>query len=229
MKSLVEINETLEAFGQKFNFPVAEAQQGSEVWLRMKLGVISASNASAVVAKKDSETRLTYMTGLVSEVCTGVIEEMNFKQMEWGKQNEDGARSTYEFSTGKVLTQVPFIFKDLNFREGCSPDSLIADEKGIEIKCPWDSGNYVKFLVADKIKSEWQWQNQFSIRVAGADEWDMSQYDPRMKAKSMKTVVIKRDPEMQKKLEDAVPEFIYDMDKMLSIIGIKFGAQWVQS
>lgn len=229
MKRLAEINETLEKFGKTFDFPVVEAQQGSGAWLKLKLGVISGSCASQVVAKKDSETRLTYLADLVSQVCTGVIEEMNFKQLEWGKQNEDAARATYEFATNKVLVQVPFVFKDETFRTGCSPDSLIDGERGLEIKCPWDSANYVKFLVAEKIKTEWQWQNQFNMWVTGADEWDFSQYDPRMKKKPMKTLTVKKDIEKQKILDDAVPAFIADMDKMLAEVGVKFGDQWRQS
>lgn len=226
MKTLDKINQDLEAFGKKYSFPVVEAQQGSGAWLKLKLGVISGSCASQLVAKKGTETRLTYLADLVAQVCTGVIEEQSFKQMEWGKQNEDAARSTYEFSTGKVLTQVPFVFKDDSFREGCSPDSLVENERGLEIKCPWDTANYIKFFVSEKIKPEWDWQNQFNLRVTGADEWDFVQYDPRMKSKPMKILTVKKDPEKQKILDDAVPAFIEDMDKMLKEIGVNFGDQW---
>lgn len=230
MKTLAEIKQGLEEFGVKYNFPVVEAQQGSAAWLKLKLGVISGSCASQVVAKKGTETRLTYLCDLVAQICTAVVdEEMNFKQMEWGKTHEAGARSAYEFSTGKILTQVPFVFKDSSHREGCSPDALIDGERGLEIKCPWDTANYIKFFVTDKVKSEWDWQNQFNLRVLGADEWDLVQYDPRMKKNPIKTLVVKKDPERQKVLDDAVPAFIEDMDKMLEQVGIKFGDQWRQS
>lgn len=229
MKKLDEVTGLLESFGKKYNFPVVEAQQGSAAWLKLKLGVISGSCASQLVAKKGTETRLTYLADLVAQVCTGVIEEMSFKQMEWGKQNEDAARSTYEFSTGKVLTQVPFVFKDDLFREGCSPDAIIQNERGLEIKCPWDTANYIKFFCSEKIKPDWDWQNQFNLRVTGADEWDFCQYDPRMKKCPMKIITVKKDHEKQKVLDDAVPAFIEDMDKMLAQVGIKFGEQWGRS
>lgn len=229
MKTLAEINQSLIQFSKTYGLPAHDAAQGTELWLKLKLGVISGSCASQVVAKKGSETRLTYLADLVSQVCTGVIEEMNFKQLEWGKQNEDAARSTYEFSTGKTLSQVPFVFKDETYREGCSPDALIESERGLEIKCPWDTANYIKFLVTDKIKPEWDWQNQFNMRVTGAEEWDFVQYDPRMKRNAIKILTVKRDAEKQKILDDAVPEFIQDMDEMLAKVGIKFGDQWRQS
>lgn len=226
MKTQDEIRKSLKKFAETYNFPVENLSQGTGDWLRLKLGVISGSCASDVVAKKGSEKRLTYLCDLVAQVCTGVIEEMNFKQLEWGRQLEGPARSTYEFSTDKVVTQVPFVFKDETFREGCSPDGLVENERGLEIKCPWDTANYIKFIVAEKIKPEWEWQNQFNLRVLNADEWDFAQYDPRMKKSPMKIVTIKKDSEKQSILNDAIPEFIADMDKMLAEVGVKFGDQW---
>lgn len=226
MKTLVEIGNTLSAFQKMFGFDALNVEQGSPDWLRLKLGVISASNASKVVAKVGSETRRTYMTDLVAQVCTGTIEEINSKYMEWGKQQESSARSAYEFENDLLITQVPFVFKDMSFREGCSPDGLVSESKGVEIKCPFNTQNFIKFLVDDEIKPEYVWQYQYTLRVMGADEWDFVQYDPRMKRTPMKTLTVKRDDEKQKILEDAVPKFIEEMDAMLNKIGIKFGEQW---
>lgn len=226
MKTLAEINETLGAFQKMFGFDALNVEQGSPDWLKLKLGVISASNASKVVAKVGSETRRTYMTDLVAQVCTGTIEEINSKYMEWGKQQESSARSAYEFENDLLITQVPFVFKDMSFREGCSPDGIVSGTKGVEIKCPYNSLHFIKFLVDDEIKPEYVWQYQYTLRVMGADEWDFVQYDPRMKRTPMKTLTVKRDDEKQKILEDAVPKFIEEMDAMLNKIRIKFGEQW---
>jgi Enterobacteriaceae phage exonuclease len=228
MKTLSQINSLLEAFEKQYNIPATTAMQGTSDWLQLKLGVISASNASKLVAKKDSETRNTYMCELVAQVCTGTIEELNFKQLEWGKFHEDAARSTYEFATDNHMSQVCFVFKDETFRSGSSPDGIINSQKGAEIKCPWDSTNYIKFFVSDRIKTEWSWQNQFNMWITGATEWDFVQYDPRMKKSPIKILTIERDEKAQATLEDAVPQFISDMDKMLDQIGIKFGDQWMR-
>lgn len=225
MKTLDSINQTLEAFEKQFGMSVLSAQQGSQEWLNLKLGVLSASNASKIVAKKDSETRNTYMCELVAQVCTGEVEEINSKYLEWGNFHEPAARSSYEFATGSNIDKVLFVFKDNNFREGCSPDGIVGN-KGIEIKCPFNATNYIKFLVDDKIKPEYEWQYQFSLRVMDADEFDFVQYHPNMKKSPIKILTVKKDAEKQKKLDDLVPEFISDMDKMLEKIGVKFGSQW---
>lgn len=225
MQTLAEIQKRLEAFEKKFGLPMADAKQGSEAWFKAKLGVISASNAYRAVAKKESETRLTYMAELVAQVCTGLMEEMNNKYVEWGNAHEDAARSNYEFMTGMTMTQLPFVFKDDSFREGCSPDGLVGSG-GAEIKCPFNSVHYVKFFTEGSIKSEYQWQYQYTMRVMGSELWDFCQYDPRMKKNPLKILTVVRDDEKQKAFDDLIPAFIMDMDKMLEKIGIKFGEQW---
>lgn len=228
MKSPKVIAQTLQVFENRFQTGVdlSQAQQGSAIWHKLRLGVVTASNAYRAVAKKDSETRATYLAELVAQVCTGVPEEINSKHMDWGKQHEDAARAAYEFSTGLTVTQVPFVFRDETFRTGCSPDGIVSAKKGAEIKCPWSSSNYVKFLLDDKIKPEYVWQYQFTLWVMGAEEWDFNQYDPRMKNQPSKTVTVKVDPEKQKVLDEAIPAFLADMDKQLAKVGIAFGDQW---
>lgn len=228
MKTQSQINSLLENFEKNFGTSVLGAKQGSEEWFNLKLGVISASNASKVVAKKDSETRNTYMMELIAQICTGDQEDLNSKYLEWGNQFEAAARSSYEFESGLNIIQVPFVFKDERFREGCSPDGIVNDTKGVEIKCPYNAVHYVKFLSDDKIKPEYVWQYQFTMRVMGADEWDFVQYHPNMKTKPLKILTVKKDLEKQKQLDDCVPQFIEDMDSILKKIGVKFGDQWTR-
>lgn len=226
MKSLAEINAILAAFEGKFGYAIGGAEQQSEAWFNAKLGVISASRASEVVAKKDSGTRLTYMADLIAQICTGLHKDIKVVAMDWGNQNEDGARAYYEFSKGVTVTQLPFVFKDTTYRIGCSPDGYVNDRKGYEIKCPFDTANYIKFFMADKIDTDWQWQNQFNMWVLGAEQWDFSMYDPRMCKSPMRTITIDKDEEKHKKFDELIPEFIHDMDKVLAKIGVEFGDQW---
>lgn len=232
MKTLAEVDKLLREFEGRFGLQVRGATQQSEQWLQMKLGVISASNASRAVAKKGTATRHTYLCELVAEVCTGVVEELNFKQTEWGINHEDSARSSYEFGAGVKFTPLTFVFKNDSFRVGCSTDGLVtlagakAPTKPCEIKCPWDSANYIKFLVGEEVKPEWEWQNDFGMWVLEAGEIDVAQYDPRMKAKPLHIVTVPRNPERQKRLNETIPELIHDMDKMLKQIGMEFGSHW---
>lgn len=226
MKTLAEVDKLLLDFEKKYGLNVRDAQQGSEVWMNLKLGVMSASNAKKIVAGRTTQTRFTYMAQLVGEICTGIFPEINAKQMSWGKDNEDAARSSYEFGTGNRVQELLFAFKDKNFRAGCSPDGLVSDTKGAEIKTPFATENYIQFLTADKIKPDYEWQYQFTLWVMEADEWDFVQFDPRMKKNPIHIVTVNRDKKKIETIEESVKTFTEDMDKVLKKAGFEFGDQW---
>lgn len=225
MKTLKEIESNLKALeGTVFEFNPYEVEQGSPEWRSMKLGVISASNVAKVLAGKTTATRENYMCDLVAQIATREMPEIKAAPLDWGKQNELAARSIYEFERGHEVIEVPFIYKDASMRCGISPDGY--GTKGIELKCPFTSTVFIQFACADKIKPEYIKQCQFSMWVTGAEVWDFANFDPRSEIKQFHCVEIERDEKLMKKLDEAVPEFISDMDKMLDKLGIRFGFQW---
>lgn len=226
MKTISEIGANLEEFEKKFGLNVINAVQGSGIWMQMKLGVISASNASKAIAKVDSDTRLTYMSELVAQVCTGIQDEISSKYLDWGSEHEMSARAAYEMKTGLTVNPICFVYKDSSYRTGCSPDGIVSSTKGVEIKTPYNASHYVKFLCEDKIKPEYVYQYQFTLWVMDAEEWDFCQYHPFMQKKPLKILTVKKDEEIHKKFDDLIPLFIQDMDKMLAKIGIEYGEQW---
>ncbi len=226
MKSLKDVSRLYDAFQKRYGIAIADAQQGSTMWQILKLGVISASNVNKAVAKAGSETRNTYLAELCAQICTGTFDELNSKYLEWGNFHEDAARSYYEFSTGNEVKQLPFVFKDDSFRMGCSPDGIVNETKGVEIKCPFNAVHFVKFLVEDKIKSEYVWQYQYSLWVMDATHWDFVQYHPSMKKNPMKILTVEKDEKIFKIFDELIPKFIEDLDKMLAKAGFRFGEQW---
>lgn len=227
MKTLIDLENQIKTFQDKFGVDIIKAEQGSVGWLQSRLGVITASEVHKAVAKLGTETRNTYMCQLVAEVATGMVEEINSKYLDWGKMNESAARASYEFANDCEIETTNFIFKDETFREGASLDGFVKGKnKIVEIKCPYNPTNYIKFLVDDKIKSEYMWQYQFQMRVTGADIADFVQFDPRMSVNPLKSLTVERDIEHQKKFDELIPQFILDMDQMLKTVGIKYGDQW---
>lgn len=226
MKSISDISKLYDLFERRYGIAIADAQQGSTMWQILKLGVISASNVNKAVAKAGSETRSTYLAELCAQICTGTFDELNSKYLEWGSFHEDAARSYYEFSTGNEVKQLPFVFKDDSFRMGCSPDGIVNETKGVEIKCPFNAVHFVKFLVEDKIKTEYVWQYQYSLWVMDATHWDFVQYHPSMKKNPMKILTVEKDEKIFKIFDELIPKFIEDLDKMLAKAGFRFGEQW---
>ena len=200
--------------------------QGSEQWMNLKLGVLSASNISKALAKKGTETRNTYLMELVGQIATRQFDEINAKSLEYGKVNEVAARAAYEFETGHKVQQVGFIYGD-NKRVGVSPDGVVPTiKKGLELKCPITAKVHADFLCNDKIKSEYQYQVQFSLYVSQYETWDFASFNPSFKANMLKIITIEKDPKVFERFENELPDFISDLDAALAKLSLKYGDQW---
>lgn len=212
---------------------ILNEQQGSDAWLKARLGVITASNAHALLLSKNSKTpkykeaRETYMLQLINEICTGQHEEINAKALEWGKLNEDAAIAAYELISGKEVEKISLVYKDESRRAGASADfRLPGQNHGGECKCPINGINHLNFILNSEIKDEYMTQMQFGMFCTGWDFWDFTSYNPRMPKKMLHYVTIERDLELMSYFDYEVPKFIYEMDQKLAQLGFKFGDQW---
>lgn len=211
-----------------FGFNPAQVEQKDDAWHIMKAGVLSASNADKIVAKRDSEGRASYMASLINQICSCAIpDELPFKQLEHGNTYEPVARDALSAALGFVeIKELPFVYMDLNMRVGVSPDGLF-DNTIVEIKAPYDGSNFIKFAAFGGNKKAWLWQAQFQIFATGAEQHIFAQYDPRMVlCQNLHHQVTDIDEKMQATLRDAVPSFIADMDEALNSLGVTFGQHW---
>ena len=219
------IKERLAVHEGVLGFNPVNVEQQSSDWHKMRLGVVTASMVSKVLMGKTSAGRLTYMAQLAAEVATGVPKDIgSFKQMQWGNENEPKAIQTYQFETGQLVDRVPFLYSD-DMRCGISPDG-ITGKKGIEIKCPYTSEVHLLTLCEDVIKKEYKWQTNFSMWVSGVDEWDFCSFDPRMRKNMLSRKTVSLSDLDRKTLDDAVPQFISELDKMIVAAGFQWGEQW---
>lgn len=218
----------------KLGFDLAKEEQGSEAWLTARLGVISASRASDLIAtgrggKGVGAARKTYLRQLVAEVCTGQQKDMGkFRQTEWGHEHEATAREIFAFNESLNIQTIPFIYGDVSMRYGCSPDGLADEFSGLEIKVPYTTDVYLNFLLDGEVKPEYLDQCQFSMFVTGLPYWHFCNHDPRMKKNGFHSITIERDEALMKTFKDAVDSMVFDMDSELARIGFKFGDQWAK-
>lgn len=174
-----------------------------------------------------SDARNTYMLELIAEIATGQHKDHGtFKQTEWGNEYEEMARQIFAFHTGIPVLEIPFVYGDDTLRYGCSPDGIADDTSGIEIKCPFTTPIYLEFLLHGEIKPEYREQTQFQMFSTGAELWHFANYDPRMRVRSFHDVIIERDEARMKTFEDAVGQMVYDMDRALSTLDLRYGDQW---
>lgn len=111
---------------------IFDCEQGSDEWFKVRLGIPTASNFAAIMAKGEGVGRRKYLYRLAGEIITGEpAESYSNKYMERGRAMESELRADYEFITGAKLTRVGF---GLRGGMGASPDSLVDDDGMMEIK-----------------------------------------------------------------------------------------------
>lgn len=185
---------------QIFDFP-----QGSPEWLACRMGLVTASEFKTIIGvKKDARekvTRQTYMRKLAGEILTGEpMESYTNANMERGKELEDEARATYQFVNDAALRQVGFIQDGL---KGCSPDSLVAEDGGLEIKIALPHIQ-IERLECGELPSEYVAQVQGNIWIAKREWWDFASYCPRL---PLFVVRVRRDEAYIRMLSEAVDQF----------------------
>lgn len=185
---------------------IIDCEQGTDEWFKARMGIPTASEFSTILAKgRDggkSVGRATYMMKLAGEIITGEpMAAYTNEHMERGKLLEDEARNGYAFMRDVDPVRVGFV---RNGDKGCSPDSLIGDNGGLEIKTAL-AHIQIERLLSGKLPSEHKAQVQGSIWLCEREWWDFVSYSsPRL---PLLIVRVPRDDGYIATLSGAVKQF----------------------
>lgn len=190
---------------------ILNLEQGSEAWFSARLGVPTASRFKDIItpAKGDKSTSYKgYMYELIAERLTKDRE--NFFKSEWmerGNEIEPLARASYEFIHEVEVQQVGMIFND-EMTIGISPDGLVGDNGGLEIKCPKPS-TLVKYMLDGGLPLEYKPQVMGSLMISGREWWDFLAFHPSM---DFYQIRVYRDEEYIKKMETHLNDFVNELE-----------------
>lgn len=180
---------------------IFDMDQGGNEWLQARLGIPTASKFATVMAKGEGKTRSEYMRKLAGEILTGEVSDgFSSAHMERGKEMEDEARLKYALSEGVEPYQVGFI---RNGNKGGSPDSLIGENGGLEIKTALPHIQ-IDRLERDRLPPEHKAQVQGNLWISEREWWDFVSYWPRL---PMLCVRVYRDEEYIKNMSDEIDRF----------------------
>jgi hypothetical protein len=194
-----------------------DLEQGTEAWFAARMGIPTASSFATVMARgKDggrSVTRDDYMRKLAGEILTGEPAPEGYSNgfMARGQQLEAEARDMFAFLTDSEPQLVGFI---RNGRKGASPDSLIAENSGLEIKTAIPAVQIAR-LQQNRVPPEYVAQVQGSLWVSERDTWHFMSYCPKLPPL---VVEVRRDEEYIAKLAAAVDAFNEELDALVNSI-----------
>ena len=194
---------------------IRDIDQGTDEWLELRLGVVTASKFKDVLSGGKGITRLSYMRQLAAEALTGApVDLFKSSAMEWGNETEPQAKAMYQLHTFNTVEEVAFIKHD-SINVGVSPDGLICDNGLIEIKCP-NTTTQIDTFLRGKMPTGHIPQVQGQLWVSEREWCDFVSFDPRINGKSSFCMTrIERDDKYIKDLETKVKQFNEELSEMI--------------
>lgn len=197
--------------------------QGSAEWFAARLGKVTASRVSDVMARTKTgwgASRKNYMADLIAERLTGMpVEQYTNQAMQWGIDTESQARFAYEFFRDTEVKEVGFIDHPQIFMTGASPDGLIGDDGLLELKCP-NTATHIDTLLNGTVPEKYALQMQWQLACTGRAWCDFVSFDPRMPQRMrLFAKRVTRDEPKIKEVESAVIAFLTELDATLAALG----------
>ena len=192
-------------------------QQGSPEWFASRVGIPGASSFDQIVTTKGtpSESRYKLMYQLAGERILGVKEDTYCSPaMLRGTTLEPEARSVFEMLMEMEVKQTGFIYYDERRDRGCSPDGLIWDFSGLEIKCPLLT-THIGYLLKGVLPTSYFQQTQGAMYATGRSSWYFMSYYPGLKPL---IVECKRDEVFIKALHENLDLFCQGIDDIVKKI-----------
>lgn len=155
-----------------------DIEQGTQEWLDVRRGIITASVVGQLItpttvrpASNDKSRAL--IAQLAAERITGQSDDVFVNaDMMRGTLHEPIARDRYAEVNGVTVEQVGFMVRDdFGFLLGASPDGLIGEDGGLEIKCP-RAKTHIQTILSGEVPPYNMAQVQATLLVTGRDWWD---------------------------------------------------------
>ena len=200
-------------------------EQRTDEWFQQRLGKVTASRISDVIAKTKtgvSTSRQNYLVQLVSERITGKKGDSFVNQaMLDGIERESAARALYMLNRDVSVTEVGFFDHPIIKNSGASPDGAVnAEEEGkyaglIEIKCPIET-THTNTLMSKSVPSKYIPQMQWQLACTGAKWVDFVSYNPNFPEELQLFVArVERDNAYIAELEAEVIKFLDEVEQTI--------------
>lgn len=196
---------------------IHDVKQGTGEWKAVRLGIPTASEFDAIVTPefkpRTGQTPETYLYQKLCERLLGFAPDINAFAMDQGAILETEAKPFYEFTYDIQIRTVGFCTSD-DGRIGCSPDGLIGDDGGIEIKCP-QPHTHLRYFMEGGVPKEYMAQVHGSMLVTGRPWWMFMSYSRQFPPVVLR---VERDEKIQSLLRAALDSFLDKFDDKFAAI-----------
>lgn len=195
-----------------------DCKQGSPEWVKARLGIVTASEMDALVSPigkiRSGQGVETYLCRKICEKLFGTpVGGGGSFATEQGSILELEARPWYSFDLNIDVQTPGFCLSD-DGRVGCSPDGLVGDDGGLEIKC-FQPEHSLAVLMKNEVPDEYVIQIQTSLFVTKRKWWDFLSYSRQFPAVVIR---VQPNPTIQESIARATKAFNERFDEMLAKI-----------
>ena len=160
-----------------------KVEHGSIEWHGDRLGRLTASEIYKIIkpgkaGQPFTDGGLTYLRRKANEVLVGaMLEEREFEQTKWGKDNEPIALQLFEGIVTGYAYEHEYLFG--------TPDG--EDDTAIyEVKCPFNQGKHFENWMIKSVEElkqkrpEYYWQVVANMCLSGKNHGRLISFDPRL-------------------------------------------------
>ena len=207
-------------------------EQRSEQWFAERAGKITASRMHDVMVERERgefksgprkgqpkpqpKAITDYAYQLAAERLTGrARKQVKASALAWGMTVEPAAVAAYQAETGVIVTPAGFITHPQFDFIGASPDFLVGDDGGGEIKSPESSEVHLETLLTG-LPPEHIEQIQGGLWVTGRKWWDFVSYHPDFQP-DLRIYIqhVERDDEYIARLAEACMQMEADVQSII--------------
>lgn len=183
------------------------APQGSVDWSIARAGIATCSEFDQLLTPlfkvRTGDMPDSYVNKKLAEAWLGgPLLGFNTFNMDAGKILEEEAIPWYELEFGETIQRVGLITTD-DGKVGCSPDGLLGDDGGIEIKCP-EPHTHVGYLRDGEVPPQYRAQVHGAMWVTGRKWWKFVSYRRRFPPL---VVTVYHDDEIHDAISEALVSF----------------------
>lgn len=195
-----------------------ELIQGTDEWFSVRSGKFTASKDFQQLVTGKTDTYRKLIRKKAAERITGQVVQSEYSNanMQRGNELEAQAIEAFELQTSKTIQKIGFV--ENSEWAGASPDGLIGDTEGIEIKCK-DVHTHLDCFV-DGYDTAYKWQIQGNLFITGRKSWYFASYNPYYAHvnKHLYIEKIQRDEVMIDKIEEKILQGTKDVLAMMKVI-----------